>query len=120
MNIYFWIIAFMQVASSEWVLGLQVFSFENFYNAEKNGSKYCCCGAPSTCTETITALHSMCKQECNTYFAVHLQDCKSGLSCNTIKRFNFSGDNGSPSALSSLVFQIPFGLSTQDDQVRIK
>ena len=113
-------IAFVQVASSEWVLGAQVHSFKNFYNAEKVGSNYCCCGAPSFCKDTIMSLNSTCEPECNTYFVVDLWDCTSALSCNTIKTFNFSGDNGSHSALSSLVFQIPFGSSTEDNQVRIK
>ena len=104
------------MASSDWMLGVQIQNFENYPNAERKGSQYCCCDAVHTCNETIKALNSTynCTSECQIYFVVHLLNCIIG--CTPIKTFNFS--ENSVSDLSLLVFQIPSEQSAQKYQVR--
>ena len=109
-------IMFAQVASSDWMLGVQIQNFENYLNAERKGTEYCCCDEVDTCNKTIKALDSTynCTSECQTYFVVSLLSCTNG--CAPTKTFNFS-DN-SASDLSLLVFQIPSEQSSQIHQVR--
>ena len=82
-------------------------------------NQYCCCDDGNTCSDNITALnstHSCITSECETYIVVHLIKCPNNMSCTTIMKVNISDDISS--ALSSLVFQIPFDQSTVNDKVR--
>ena len=105
-----------QVASGDWMLGVQIQNFENYLNAERNGTGYCCCDEVDACSETIKAFNSKhnCTSECQIYFVVHLLTCTNG--CAPMKTFNFS-DN-SASDLSLLVFQIPSEQSEEINHVR--
>ena len=114
-------ITFAQVTSSKLMLGVEIQDFENVFNAHlrQGYDQYCCCDGGNKCRKNITALNSMfnCTLECETYFVVYLQDCTNETTCTKIKIFNFP--ENSPSDLTSLVFQIPFGQSTPDNQVWI-
>ena len=116
-------IAFVQVARSECVLGVQIQDFENVLNAhliKQGNDQYCCCDEGNKCSENITFLKSMfdCTRDCQTYFMVYVQDCKKEATCTTIKTLDFP--HNSPFALASLVFLIPLGQSTSNNEVSIK
>ena len=109
----------LQVVSSDWMLGVQILNFESYINAERNNdSQYCCCDVADNCSDTLMNFTSTftCTSECQTYLVVHLVRCPDSIRCSFIKTFNFLGY--SPFDLSSLVFQIPFGATTQKSQVR--
>ena len=115
-------IDFVQVASSEWVLGVEIQNFDNIYNVQLGGdlAKYCCCDDGNKFSDNIMAFKSMynCISECQTYFVVSLLDCPNDMTCPPIEIFNFSYNR--PLDLSSLVFTLPFGQSTSNNQVSIK
>ena len=109
-----YVVAFVQVASSEWVLGVQIQNFTNFFNAELRENMYCCCDIPDTCDSNITEFTStyvkICTTECNTYFVANLLDYENATSYSTIDTFSWTGI--SLAHVSSLVFQVPIGSST--------
>ena len=47
------LLLFVQVASSEWVLGVQIQHFENLCNVEIKDGKYCCCDKDELCANNI-------------------------------------------------------------------
>ena len=104
------------MANSDWTLGVEIKEFENLHNAEKRGKVYCCCD-DDYCKRDIMALGNTCGSSCETYFVVRLQKCTSSTPCSTSKAL-FIPEPGSLFGLSSLIFHIPFGQTTQDIQVR--
>ena len=100
------------MASSEWMLGVEIKEFDNPYNAEMRDNQYCCCDIPNTCRSDITALKHFanwrCTSSCKTYFVLSLQDCSS-KQCTINQTFN------DIPGLSLVIFQISFG---QEIQVR--
>ena len=85
------VIVFVQVASSEWFLVVQIQDFENPYNFEIRKKKYCCCGDhDTTCvdpgTDIIAANSSLkCTKQttCQPYYAlrVDFQGCSDDETC---------------------------------------
>ena len=66
---------FMQIASTEWFLGVQIQNFENLYNAEIIFDGYCCCDLIAKCAINIADLQGMClTQSCEPYFLLHIKD----------------------------------------------
>ena len=100
---------FMQLASSEWMLGVGIKEFENLYDAEKTNERYCCCDYEYICAQDITLLKSAmgsCPVPCQTYLVVSVQDCTSNVPCTINQTFNLQSEN--QFSLSSAIFQIPF------------
>ena len=107
------------MASSEWMLGVQIQQFQSLYNAEiMANNQYCCCDIPNTCEDNITALENIydCTLLCDIYFVVSLQDCNSTIHCNINQTFNLEVDP--LSRLSSVILLIPFEESALDVHVR--
>ena len=102
----------LQVASSEWMLGVEIKEFENFYNAEKMNDKYCCCDYmyEHICVDDITVLKSnamgSCPVPCQAYLVIRVLDCTYTVQCTINKTFNLEPE--SQFRLSSVIFQIPF------------
>ena len=108
---------FVQLASSEWVLGVQIRDFMSSINAGIRNNQYCCCDMKDTCSGCVQALNSayMCSKLCNPYFEAHLLDRTNPMSCTKV---NLPLD--SLPMISSLVFQISSEQSAPDNQVSIK
>ena len=112
----------MQVASSEWVLGVQIQHFENMYNAEIIDGKYCCCDDDDVmCQEDITYL-GMCRisqpnQACDSYFRVYVRVCLNNGTCSVTKSYQL---NGVITSLNQVVLNIPISEPELSNQVRIK
>ena len=112
----------VQVASSEWVLGVNIQHFENMFNAEIRSGNYCCCDDGVTpCGETIDAVKPMtCTTVCHPYFVVHFQACPSIKTCYVAKTINITVVDPT-SVISSFLVQIPFSQSELEtySQVRL-
>ena len=114
-------VLFVQVASSEQVLVIQIQHLETVFGVEIRNNSYCCCDQTSPpCVKTIEALNtSQCTTTCQPYFAVHFQYCPSTMLYNITKTFNFSVDP--TSEISEFLIQLPLHQSELEmyNQVRI-
>ena len=110
------IIVFLQVASSEWVLGVQIQHFENVYSSEIRNGLFCCCDDDgSLCKENIIDLQ-MCKlsatyNPCDTYFLVYVRDCLYNSTCNYTKYSQLNDD----ASLIQLVLPIPLEMELSEN-----
>ena len=74
-------IVFVQVASSEWFLAVQIKKILNLYNAEIRENYYCCCDIIDCAGSDINAVNHMgCSYyntNCQPYYVLHvnLQGC---------------------------------------------
>ena len=111
----------VQVASSEWVLGVQLQHFENPKNAAWRLDKYCCCDIfPLVCEPTITSLdQQMCTDECETHFVIHVRDCPYNQTCSVTKRYELE-EYDDLYLLSKAGIFILFGNSKLSNEVRMK
>ena len=113
---------FVQVASSEWALGVQTQHFENTYNAEMREGKYCCCDFGDVmCTENITELNGFCIDSnsinpCDSYFLIYIRDYYNST-CTATKMYRMNNDSTS---LNNLVLYIPLKEIQLSNNVRIK
>ena len=110
----------MQVASSEWLLGVHLLQFENTKNAEYDDSnRYCCCDT-TICAETLARLNpTQCTMECQTYIVVNVRECPYNETCLVYKLFGLE-EYENPYPLSKAGFLIQFGESKLTSDVRIK
>ena len=100
----------MQVASTEWFLGVQIQNFENLYNAEIILGGYCCCDTVSICVESIVYLQGMyLTHSCEPYFLIHIED----------KSYQLNYERNA-SILDHAVLAIPFKEKEWSDHVRTK
>ena len=113
---------FVQVASSERLLSVEIQHYENMFNAEIRDGEYCCCDQPSQplCVQNIENLDTEeCTDMCQPYFVIYFQTCPSSKTCYLANNYTVSGDF---SAATSLFFiQILFNQSELEkyNQVRI-
>ena len=112
---------FVQVATCEQVLSIEIQHFENISNAEIRGSQYCCCdqASPPSCVGTIGNLSTLaCTRMCHPYFVMYFQACPMET-CYFAKIITVPGEFSAES--SSFVIQIPFSQSELEayNQVRI-
>ena len=114
-----WMI-FMQVASNEWFLGVQIQHFENLYNAKIVFDRtYCCCGF-HLCSKNITDLQGMCTADvCQPYILIHIRDSSCTGTCSLDKTYHLSNES-SGSILNHAVLSIPIKEMEGSDHVRIK
>ena len=118
-----WLI-FMQVASTEWFLGVQIQNYKNLYNVEIINGMYCCCDDNETCGSAPNDLLAMCKdpntvQLCETYFLVHIKNCLSLSTCSLSKTYQLN--YGPSSSISDHgIVSIPFMEMELGDEVRAK
>ena len=117
-------VIFMQVASTEWFLGVQIQDFTNLYNVQIINGMYCCCDDNETCGSTLNDLLGMCKdptttQICETYFLVHIKSCLFFPTCSLSKTYQL---NYRPSSSISDhgILSIPFMEMELGDEVRTK
>ena len=114
----------MQVASSEWVLGVQIQHFENLYNVEIKDGSYCCCDNPEVeCSQSITDLQGLCYDPnlirvCEQYFLVHVKDCSYNSTCTVSQTYQLRID--SSTSLNHLVLFIPLKEMELSNNVRTK
>ena len=113
----------VQVAYSEWFLGVQIQHFENKYNSEIRDGKYCCCdNGDVKCGKNITDLQGMCDYSksaygCEPYFLIHVRDCPYNSNyCSVNKTYQMNNERTS---LDQLVLYVPFRKSELSNQVRI-
>ena len=98
---------FIQVASTEWFLGVQIQKFENPYNIEIIKGKYCCCDFGS-CSENIFDLQGNCMTHyCQPYFLIHIRDSSCTSTYSFDKTYRLSGESNS-STLDHFLFSVPF------------
>ena len=112
----------MQVASTEWFLGVQIQNFENLYNAEMLSSiVYCCCDVYN-CTLNIADLQGICTADvCQPYFLIHIRDTSCNGICSLNKTYQLSYEsNSSKSILDHVVLSIPFKEMEMIDDVSKK
>ena len=111
----------MQVASSEWVLGVQIQHFENMHNAEISNGNYCCCDDPyKECWKNITDLNGMCfnlPYRCQTYFVLYVRECPYSSTCSDTEFYRL---NVAHTSLQHLVLYMPLEESGLSNNVRIK
>ena len=112
---------YMQVASSEWVLGVHIHQFMNVYNAEIRNGKYCCCDDHfKECWENITDVNGMClisTYHCDTYFMLHVRECSSKDTCTDTKSYQL---NEALTSLEQLVLLIPVSDMELSKNVRVE
>ena len=68
----------VQVASGEWVLGIEIQQFVNSLNATMKNGKYCCCDIAASCREVASAL-GKCPAQCDTTFLIHIPACDTEM-----------------------------------------
>ena len=112
----------VQVASSEWVLGVQIQHFENMYNAEIRNDLYCCCDDHfRECKENITDLiqNGTCfnsDHRCETYFVLYVRECSYNSICSDTEIYRL---NVARTSLEHLVLYMPFEEIGLSNEVRI-
>ena len=111
---------FVQVASSEWSLGIQIQHYENQLNAEIREDRYCCCEIKDACNATlndfINATHN-CKKNCSVYYKVQFPNCSTNGICSTTQPLNFK--YYPRSIVTKMVFPIALDQFEVDNEVRI-
>ena len=112
----------MQVASSEWVLGVQIQHFENMYNAEIRDGKYCCCDRNDVVCQADIILLGTCiisqpEHGCDPYFRVYVRACLNNGTCFVTESYQL---NGVITSLNQVVLNIPISEPELSNQVRIK
>ena len=115
----------VQVASSEWVLGVQIKHFKNLYNVEIRDGLYCCCDNPNMtlCSESVTHEDGKCfdsdpVRSCKPYYILHIMVCSHNQTCSVPKTDRFRLDNSS--AFDQLLLTIPLMETELSNEVRIK
>ena len=106
-----WVI-FMQVASTEWYLGVQIQDFINLYNVEIINGMYCCCDDSETCGSDFDNLLGKCEdpsttQVCKTSFLVHIRYCSRFHTCFLSKTYQLNYKS-STSMFNYGILSIPF------------
>ena len=105
-----WVI-FMQVASTEWFLGVQIQNFENTYNVEIINGMYCCCDNNERCRSDLNQLflckHPNVTQVCETYFLIHIKNCLIESSCSPGKTYQLNYTSSS-SISDHSILSVPF------------
>ena len=111
---------FMQIASTEWFLGVKIQNFENLYNAKiATDGQYCCCDYLG-CRENIADLQGKCTTgSCQPYYLIHIRDSSCDGTCSLDKTYQLSNESTS-SILDHAVLSIPFKEMEWSDHVRIK
>ena len=111
----------MQVAGTEWFLGVQIQNFENFYNAEMIlGNNYCCCDSFEECRQNTADLQGICMtHSCQPYFLIHIRDNSCDGMCSLDKTYQLNYEP-STSILDHAVLSILFNEIEWSDQVSIK
>ena len=123
----FVLVDFMQVASTEWFLGVQIQNYVNQYNVEIISGSYCCCDDSETCASDLNDLLISCKnpstaQPCETYFLVHIRNCLSSSTsstCSLSKTYQLNYKS-SASTFDHGILSIPFMDMELGDKVRTK
>ena len=109
----------MQVASSEWFLGVQIHDFMNPYNVEIINGMYCCCDDNETCASSPSDLLVICKdpiaQVCEPYFLVHVKNC---LYCSHSKTYILLNYASNAFTFDHGILSIPFVEMELSDEVR--
>ena len=97
----------MQVASSEWFLGVQIQKFEN-YNVEIVRENYCCCDHV-TCKPSIAEVQEICmSKSCQPYFIIHIRDCSCNGTCSLDTTYQLNNESNSSLLNGVEVLNIPF------------
>ena len=119
-GLYLWETS-MQIASTEWFLGVQIQNFENLYNAEfAFGPGYCCCDSVEGCTPNIADLQGICMtHSCQPYFHIQIKGSSCNGMCSFDKTYQLTFEP-STSILDHAVLSIPFKEMEWSDDVRIK
>ena len=115
----------VQVASSEWTLGLQIQQIDYIPNVDIRDDLYCCCDTPPQvvpCSDAFANLNvEMCSIVCDYYCLVQIKDCSQNETCGVTEFYHLRSDTCSPYPLESVVFPIPFKESSEHgDQVSIQ
>ena len=118
-----WVI-FMQVANTEWFLGVQIQHFENQYNAEMINGIYCCCHDNKICSSNLIGLFASCTnlgtaEPCETYFLVHIRDCVVNSECFLSETYQLNYTS-SASIIDHGILSIPLMEMELSDHVRTK
>ena len=110
---------FIQVASSEWFLRVQIQKFENLYNVEIRNEEYCCCDAYN-CKQSLTELQGMCMTDlCQPYFVIQIRDSSCNGACSLDKTYHLNDESNS-SFLDEPLLSIPFKEMEFSDNVSTK
>ena len=114
----------MQVASTEWFLGVQIQHFENLHNVEIIDGDYCCCHDNEICSSDLSNVLASCTepstiQLCETYFVVHIKNCIFIGECSLSKTYQLNY-NFSASVFDQGILSIPFVAMELGDTVRTK
>ena len=100
---------YMQVASSEWTLGLQILEFKHLFNVNIQEGKemYCCCDIfdpQRICAGTFEGLDlNKCIEECDIYFMFHIKICPYNGTCSLTQFYELRMDTFSLYPLSSVI-----------------
>ena len=113
----------MQVASTEWILAVQIHNFTNLYNVEIVNDNYCCCDDNQSCGSVLNDLFVICKhpiatQVCEPYFLVHFRNCLSST-CPLNKHYQLNYTS-SASTFDHGILSIPIMEMELGDKVRTK
>ena len=109
---------FIQVASTEWFLGVQIQNFENLYNVEIIKGVYCCCDYIG-CSENISTLRGSCTHICEPYFLINISNSSCDGTCPLDKTYQLSYEPRT-SIFDHALLSIPFKEMEWSDHVRIK
>ena len=117
----------MQVASSEWTLGIQIQGINYTPRVEIQGGQYCCCNTSVDlvpCGDTITSLNvDKCTSECQyyVYYMLRIKNCsRLNEVCSVTESYQLISDTGSPFSFRPVMFPIPFDKSELHYQVSFR
>ena len=102
------------MASSEWMLGLEIQQIHSTNKSEITEDKQCCCDE-HFCLENFDYAND-CEDVCDIYYTIHFPRCQNSDWCNTTASIELRLSD--PSIIGSVLLQIPLEESKLTDQVR--
>ena len=111
------IIVLLQVASSEWVLGVQIQHFENPNDYEIRNGLFCCCDnnnammCKESTSDPLMCVRSENYHGCDNYFLVYIRDCLYNSTCNYTQIYQLKDDT----TLFQLILAIPLEMDLSEN-----
>lgn len=83
-----------RVRSHQWIVDIEIHSFENLHGAEIRDGMFCCCDESNSCFDQLSHLPT-CFQSCDTMLTIALTNCNEcpGPCCIVLENANYSEKN---------------------------
>ena len=104
----------VQVASTQWILIVELQQFHNLYNAEMKSEKVCCCDSSELCVLQAADLQG-CEGYCDIWLSADVSHCTQPYPCSFSTWVYYD-----TSLMDNLKDKFIFGLSSFPDRVSVK